>query len=123
MFLFHFCCIVYVFFGGRLFDRNKKKYVFPYFFIMILVWCSPLYFHLEQPSVSLLIDLFYLSIFTLLCYDARVWIYDNFIKILSILFFLGLIELILSQMGISYISVPIERTGIQNERLFIKEYL
>ena len=118
VFIPFFAVLSTFFFVFRLFDRNKKKYVFPYFFIMNLVWCSPLYFHLEQPSVSLLIDLFYLSIFALLCYDARVWIYDNFIKILSILFFLGLIELFLSQMGISYISVPIERTGVQNERLF-----
>lgn len=106
------------FFGRNLLDLSKKKYVIPYFIVMMLVWCSPIYFHFERPSTSLLLELFFICTFTLLKFNARLWVYEKFLKILSIIFLLGIIEFFLSRIGVTHITAQLERTGVEHERTF-----
>lgn len=93
---------ILILWGQTLIEQRNKDIALLYCFIVTVAWGISLLFHLELPSIKLLYELYFASCYLALCDEAKSWIYQRFIKILSVIFFLGIIEYIFAYMGISY---------------------
>ena len=98
-----FAIIFFLFLGGNLSCNKYKPIVLKYFIVSIVAWGSPLLFHFQAPYVKVIVQLIFACVFLLLRDDAKTWVYDKFIKLLAILFFLSIIEFLFAQIGKVYI--------------------
>lgn len=105
-----FCCLLFTFFQ-ELIDYDKTIHLMIYFLICIFVFCFHSLESFQSPNVRLLVDVFFACSFLRLKREARLWVYDKFIRVLAILLFLGIIEYVLFYIGISFVVGESTRPG------------
>ena len=113
IYLFFLTFFVFAFFGGSLTDVKNKKislFLFLSSFLFLLFTCV---IHFERPFVTTVYEIVFGSLFILMRYECRDWIYDKFIKIISLLFFLGICEYALMNIGIDFIWGTYEREQME----------
>ena len=85
-----------------LFDYNKTFDVFFYFIVSLFVFCSHFFLSFQIPNIRSLIEIFAVCSFLYLKPEARLWVYDKFIRVFSVLLFFSIIEYLLIYVGVSF---------------------
>lgn len=96
------CLFFWIFYGRGLLDTSKTVPILIYSLSCVWVICTPLGAHGERPFVKLVYEFIFAVSFLYLKPEYRFWIYDKFIKILAVIFCLGIIEYVLAMLGITH---------------------
>ncbi len=104
--------------GNRLKDKINLRNAWYYFFACMIVLAIPIIVHLEYPFVTVICELFYVVSFLSLKSEYKIYIYNRFVRILSWLFLFGIIEFLLSFLGITYFIGQIERLSDSSSQVF-----
>lgn len=108
--------------GSSVRDDCNRNSVTLYFVSCLFVWISPIIFHFQMPSIKLLYELMYTCSFLMLCNESKLWIYDKFIKILAIILLLGIIEFLLSQIGVVNVIGKTVRPNSSNTNIYYQTF-
>jgi hypothetical protein len=85
-----------------LIDCNKTLDVCVYCLICLFVFCFHCLASFQPPNVRLFVEIFSVSSFLYLKPEARLWVYDKFIRILALFLFVAILEYLLVHVGISF---------------------
>lgn len=99
--------------GTHMIDAENKKISYVLFFLMVFFVSLFGIIHQERPFVTIIYEFIFSCIYLSLKYEYRFWIYNKFIKILSILFLLGIIEYILLYAGVNFFWGTYERENME----------
>lgn len=96
------CLLFWGFYSSTLIDNQKTVPILIYSLSCLWVILTPLGVHGERPFVKLIYEFLFAVSFLYLKPEYRFWIYDKFIKILAVIFLLGIIEYFLAILGLTH---------------------
>lgn len=102
IYFFAFSFVVFALFGNHLLDKGNRHFSLSLLIFSSLYVCFFSVIHFERPFVTVIYEIIFAVIFLSLNFRCRNWIYDKYIKLLSVLFVLGIVEYILINAGIDF---------------------
>ena len=107
------CLASLIFLGNGICSGKNIEISVYYFFVCIAIIIIPVFLYGDTPFVAVLSKLIFAISFISLKARHKWTIYRVFVRILSIILFLGIIEWILYLFGLNFFWAIVERNGVQ----------